>query len=39
MSLGDISLDASKRLVEDLGLSRVTPLLSTSDILTPLAPT
>ena len=25
--LGDISLDASKRLVEDLGLSRVTPLL------------
>jgi len=27
VSLGDISLDASKRLVEDLGLSRVTPLL------------
>src|SRR5215210_891012 len=25
--LGDISLDASKRFVEDLGLSRVTPLL------------
>src|SRR3970040_425768 len=25
--LGDISLDASKRLVEDLGLSRVTPWL------------
>src|SRR4029078_5345819 len=27
VSLGDISLDASKRFVEDLGLSRVTPLL------------
>ena len=25
--LGDISLDACKRIVEDLGLSRVTPLL------------
>ena len=25
--LGDISLDAPKRFVEDLGLSRVTPLL------------
>ena len=27
VSLGDISFDASKRIVEDLGLSRVTPLL------------
>jgi saccharopine dehydrogenase-like NADP-dependent oxidoreductase len=27
VSLGDVSLDASKRFVEDLGLARVTPLL------------
>ena len=27
VSLGDISLDASKRLVEELNLSRVSPLL------------